>query len=131
MGAWGSKSFENDDAMDWVAEFKEAGADAVRSSLEAALNAGEELDEPEACEALAAAEIVAAVKTGDQSNIDEEAVTALTKFAEKIGTSEHIRLAKDAVARIKSKSELRDLWEETDEFGDWIKTVEALEARLA
>ncbi|MEM8977268.1 MAG: DUF4259 domain-containing protein [Pseudomonadota bacterium] len=131
MGAWGLKSFDNDDAMDWVAEFEEAGAEAIKTTLDAALNDIDELEAPEACEALAAAEIVAATKTGDQSNLSEHALTALAKYAGEVATPENLVLAKGAIGRIKSNSELRDLWQDTDEFDAWIKDVEALEARLA
>ena len=130
MGAWGLKSFDNDDAMDWVAEFEEAGAEAVKASLDAALNDNDELESPEACEALAAAEVVAAAKTGDPTNLAQDAASALARHASEIATPENIVLAKDAVERIKAKSELRDLWQETDEFDAWIKDVEALESRL-
>ncbi len=130
MGAWGLKSFDNDDAMDWVAEFDEAGAEVIKTTLDAALNDNEKLEAPEACEALAAAEIVAAAKTGDQSNLAEHAATALAKHASEVATPENLVLAKDAVGRVKSKSELRDLWQDTDEFDAWITDVEALEARL-
>ena len=130
MGAWGLKSFDNDDAMDWVAELEEAGAEAVKASLDAALNDNDELESPEACEALAAAEVVAAAKTGDPTNLAQDAASALARHASEIATPENIVLAKDAVERIKAKSELRDLWQETDEFDAWIKDVEALESRL-
>lgn len=131
MGAWGLKSFDNDDAMDWVAEFEEAGAEAVKSSLDAALNDNDALEAPEACEALAAAEIVAAAKTGDQSYLADGAASALARYGSDIATPENLVLAKDAVGRVKSQSELRELWQETDEFDAWIKDVEALESRLA
>jgi hypothetical protein len=34
MGAWGFLPFENDDALDWLHELEEGGADVVRGALE-------------------------------------------------------------------------------------------------
>lgn len=36
-----------------------------------------------------------------------------------------------AVAAIKAKSELKELWQETEHFGAWSKSVVDLETRLA
>ena len=131
MGAWGIKSFDNDTAADWVYDFEDGGAEFITSSLDAALDDGPaELDAPTCCEALAAAEIVAASKTGDTSRLSEGAADALLQHSDGIATAEHIARAKNAVARIKEKSELRELWEEVDEFEDWLKDLAGLEALL-
>lgn len=61
-GAWGEGSFENDDALDWVATCSSSKSiSPVRQSLERALR-GKYLKAPEASSAVAAAEVVAAAK---------------------------------------------------------------------
>ncbi len=132
MGAWGLKSFENDDAADWVYTFAEDGADAIKAALDAVLDDDEdEIEAPGACEALAAAELVAAAHTGDASRLSGEAETALQNHPDGIATPENMVLARDAVGLVKDKSELRDLWAESEDFDGWLKDVEALEALLS
>lgn len=133
MGAWGFKSFDNDDAADWVYAFEEQGAVLITETLKAATAEEEDddyLDASVCCEALAAAEVVAAVKTGDHSHLSEEAEAALKSKADGIATPEVVALALDAVKRVRAESELRDLWEESEDFEAWQKDVEALEKRL-
>ena len=63
MGAWGAGVFANDAAADWADDLVRGGsADVVRAALAAAAERSPEadLDADEGCEALAAAEVVAA-----------------------------------------------------------------------
>ena len=41
MGAWDVGAFDNDDAMDWVADLERRGEDAVRAALAAVADAGD------------------------------------------------------------------------------------------
>ncbi|BBH20250.1 hypothetical protein Back11_15950 [Paenibacillus baekrokdamisoli] len=43
---------------------------------------------------------------------------------------EMLEPASHAIARVKSESELRELWEETGDSSEWMEIVENLEARL-
>lgn len=62
MGAWGVQAFENDDAMDFAADLVDADSlDVVATSFEAIVP-GEYLEAPDCCIALAAAEVVAALR---------------------------------------------------------------------
>ena len=138
MGAWGLKSFENDDAMDWLSEFEEQGPELVRETLDAALQDADEdgdgLEASACCEALAAAELVAACRTDDTSRLPEAASAALAKFAGakgEIADGENVVLANDALERIKTNSELRELWAETEDFDNWVADVEALQQALS
>ena len=74
LGAWGLKSFENDDAADWVHALEEQGAGLIVETLNTVLVDCDPDDEchPEAaasCEALAAAELVMSAHTGDTSRL--------------------------------------------------------------
>lgn len=132
MGAWGVKTFENDTSLDWVADFEAEGADALHDALEDVADADSdaEIDADEACCALAAAEIVAAIKTGDQSRLGEEARAALATYRDDIDSDALTPIAARAANRIKTASELQELWEESDDYDAWISDVEALIDRL-
>jgi hypothetical protein len=137
MGAWGFESFENDEAADWVYEFEKSGREALDLAFAAILGLGPEdyLEAPLAIIAIAAAEFVAAAKDGDQSNLSEaakEAFVALSDVPASVALAS-VALASDAdkaLKRILQASELRELWEETDDFEDWRADVEALMSRL-
>ena len=63
MGAWGSGSFKNDDAMDWVWTLEgDTDGSVLRATLTpvAETSPDDYLEAPDACCALAAAEVVAA-----------------------------------------------------------------------
>ncbi len=64
MGVWGAKSFENDDALDWVADLDEANdIEPVTKALNYIVNGDSDyLEIPECSVAVAAAEIVAALR---------------------------------------------------------------------
>lgn len=132
MGAWGLKSFENDDAADWVYAFEENGPKIIPETFAAVENPEDDYLDAFVCtEALAAAEIVAAAKTSDTSRLSEEAAAALKKHSENVATADNVSRAREVAKKIREESELRELWEESDEFADWQKDVEALEKLLA
>jgi hypothetical protein len=132
MGAWGLQSFENDDAADWVYAFEEQGTKLVAETFDALEIDGDDyLDAALCAEALAAAEIVAAAKTADDARLSEEAAAALKNNSTGVATPENITKALEAVQRIKEDSELRDLWEESDDFADWLKDLGTLQKLLS
>lgn len=127
MGAWSEENFGNDDANDWVWDLeKSKGTDILLAPFKSILNNNEYLESPDCSEALAAAEVVAAALTGDMSKIPEEAQKWLNKkqgiFGKKpqIGKEQAI-LAEQTVQKIIKDSELKELWEETDDFAKWQK----------
>ena len=132
MGTWGYGSFDNDDAADWVYEFESSGRAAVAAALRrvSELADGKYLEAPEATTALAAAEIVAAAHDGDQSKLSDEARSAFAAHLQSLTGSLDIATARRVVERIVRQSELKDLWEETDESQNWLNEVNSLLARL-
>lgn len=61
MGAWGHGSFQNDCALDWLAELEAGGIEAIREALQP--SAHEYIEVDDASNAIAAAvEIVAAAR---------------------------------------------------------------------
>src|SRR5690242_14698988 len=62
MGSWGTGTFENDTAVDWIGDFADGAGDVemVRTALTTVADASGYIDADHGCEALAACEIVAA-----------------------------------------------------------------------
>ena len=131
MGAWGPGVFENDDAADWVWELED---DEDGSVIEAALSAvvdtprGEVVESGDASNAIAAAEIVATAVDNATTTLPTEATEWIKRNAQLV--SPEVRdLARRAVTRIGTASELKDLWEDTGDSA-WAEAVSALQKRL-
>lgn len=126
MGAWGSGSFENDDAANWLANLDAvAPADLTRIFLRAADNP-EYLEAPEASITVAAAEVLAAPGSDSSAAI----VAWRTRNPHAIN-SELKALAIRALDRVRTNSEVKDLWLEADGLNDWTAAIRELQARLA
>ncbi len=136
MGAWSEENFGNDDANDWVWQLENSkGLETLLSPINSVLSTSEYLESPLCCDALAAAETVAAGLTGDFSKIPEEAQKWLNTKQSLFGKkpqiqSEHARLARIAVTKILESSELKELWEETDDYSSWQTVQSALLNKL-
>ena len=130
MGAWGHGTFQNDDALDLLDDLVDGGDERMlRDALDAALSAaGESPDATDASSALAAAEIVAALRGRPAADLPDEAVDWAR--GRPAPTDELVARARQAVAAVLSDSELRDLWMETDELPMWQGSVEELRERL-
>ncbi|HTC58170.1 MAG TPA: DUF4259 domain-containing protein [Candidatus Sulfotelmatobacter sp.] len=129
MGAWGTGSFENDDAADWVAGLDGiAPADLTQILVQAADDPAY-LEAPGASVAVAAGEVVAAlngaVAAGAPAKISEWA-----KKHPQALTPELKAVAIRALERVRRNSELKDLWMEADGLNDWIAVVRELQGRL-
>ncbi len=127
MGAWGTGHFENDDAMDLIAEVQ--GADDLVSVLrKAAESEDASVDATVASEALAAADVVAAMMGRPSGDCPEE----LTKRLDALGAPEPalVKLAQESVSRVLMGSGLVDLWAESGEVEAWNRSVTDLIARL-
>jgi hypothetical protein len=130
MGAWGFKVFENDDALDWANELKGTADDTpLREAFSAVIDESDYLEAPPAAEALAAAEVVAAMRGDAVSELPDEAreYVSRVEFAVDDFLSQQ---ARQAVEKVREDSELRELWEESEYFEQWSRTVEDLRRRL-
>jgi len=135
MGAWGHLNFENDTALDLVYEIEEKGADRIKNAIEA-INSREEdafLDSDLCSEALAAIEYIAAVKDKASEDFPEDAEEWLTPANKEnlLAIRNLVPKSKQAIDRIQHNSELKDLWEETEDFADWTKVLEDLATRIS
>jgi hypothetical protein len=134
MGAWDHSNFGNDTAHDFAYEATEQGMEKIKTAIRAASECGEEefLDSDECCEALAAIEFIATAKGKMAEDFPENAEEWLAgKDVSELTSPDLIRESQKAIARIKSNSELKELWKETEHFNDWVKVVDDLEKRIS
>ena len=131
MGAWGIGNFDNDTALDWVMELEgEKDLTLVKQTLDAIDE--EYVDASEAEEALVAIETIARLKGnfGEENSYAEELDNWVKAHPMDIDNI-LIDKAKKVLRLIFSeKSELYELWEETDEFEAWKNEIVGLKERL-
>ena len=132
MGAWGPGHFDNDAARDWLYDFGENDFRLIDRTLAgvAAMVEADYLDADEASEVLAAAECVAAAAGFPMDDPPEELAEWLADNSPIQVKPAYIEMARKAVTRVLTQSELRDLWLGSEEFGEWETAVLDLQARL-
>lgn len=122
MGAWSEGGFGNDTALDYADEVVALG------DLERALGPSEGLyDADAACEAVAAAEIIAACLGRPGPDLPDNIKEKLGEFGKP--SDALIQLSSSAVSEVSAASELAELWEEAED-GNWKEAVNDLLARL-
>jgi len=133
MGCWAISSFGNDNAVDWLYGLTEqSDLSLVRETISQLLAEGGYLDAPYATEALAAIEVVAAAlgRPTDAARAEEN----LMEWLDRVKPSPDASLVSDAIRAIDrilaSESELRELWEETEDFSEWQADVTGLRTQL-
>ena len=130
MGAWGAGSFENDDAMDWVSELEDEGLIAAGAALQEILELAEEYLEAPACSAaLAAAEVVAALRGHPAADLPEDVAAWIAAHPGDPG-GELVAVARRAVDAVAADSELAELWNESAYPTAWQSAVMDLQTRL-
>ncbi|MDH4187399.1 MAG: DUF4259 domain-containing protein [Nitrospira sp.] len=132
MGAWGVRNFENDDALDWVMALVEA-EDIGRVSealIPLLANAGNYHEAPDCATGLAAAEVVAALNGHPHADMPEEVKEWTGRRLGAVAIA-LLSNARQAVAAVAADSELKELWEETDDYQAWQEHVADLLRRLA
>lgn len=132
MGAWDAGSFGNDTAMDWLGELEAKPMDAIRCAIAVVIESDEtdDLDAPDCCIALAAAECIAAALGKPCKDFPEEAseILAAHPITPDINLLKHARRAVEQI--IGKNSELKELWDETDNPDEWYQVINDLKARL-
>lgn len=129
-GTWGTGSFENDDALDWIGACTGSqGTAAIAATLEAAL-AAPVLEAPDAAMAVAAAEVVAAAR-GKRSATLPRALSSWLERQPRAQIAGLAPLAHKALARVgqPKSSELAQLWSAQD-ARKWTEQMAELAARL-
>lgn len=136
MGAWGVLAFDNDTACDWGDDLEDAeDLTPVETAFEAVEDAGEEyLDQDLACEALAAAEVLA--RLGGRrgyGNAYTETVDAWVKAHPQQVSKVLTERALKVIERIDGEaSELAELWDEAnpEDAKAWRASLKDLAARV-
>jgi hypothetical protein len=130
MGAWGAGSFENDDAMDWIAELEDEGLIVAGAALQEIIEVADEYLEAPACSAaLAAAEVVAALRGHPAADLPEEVAAWIAAHPGDPG-EDLVAVARRAVDAIAADSELAELWGESADQAGWQSAVTDLQTRL-
>jgi len=138
MGAWGEGPFDNDTAGDWVFQFEQAdqasGLNHIEAALAGAAGVGPDdyLDSDAGVEALAAAELVAAMRgvAVERSPYNEHAIDWVARTSP-VADQALVDLASSALDRVvAANSELAQLWDEA-ESTSWRGSVEARKASIA
>lgn len=136
MGAWGSGTFENDAASDFLLEYEAAGAKAVADALAAVQEswASGHVDGDVGASGVAAAEIAAASLGQPALGLEPETLAAVLKHREAVRALPGVAgLALSAVDRIGGSagtSELHHLWAEAGEGEEFLSVLADLRARL-
>ncbi|MDN3577785.1 DUF4259 domain-containing protein [Chitinimonas viridis] len=130
-GAWGEGSFDNDDALDWIAECTQAnGTQSVQLVLEQVIRA-KYIETELGAAAIVAAEIVSAARGKSNAAMPAElrAWVARQPAGTLVALAPRAKLALDRVQRT-AISELAQQWEEAG-AAKWRGAVAALQGRLA
>ncbi len=133
MGAWSEETFGNDSACDWIGGFVEnPGLAAIREAVDAVLYCDDYLDSGEACDCLAACEVIARLqgRWGVRDSYSED----LDRWVEAhpMSVPEDLKDAADlAIEKILgSNSELRELWDDGGRNEKWHAAINNLRERL-
>lgn len=132
-GAWDTGSFDNDDALDWVWELSESNdLSVVSDALQSAAVTSGYLEAPTASMAIAAAEVVAALRGSPRPELPAEVADWVSAHPLAVG-DDLVRTARKAIENIKNveSSELAQLWSESDEMAEvWLADLGDLLQRL-
>jgi len=133
MAAWGTGSFENDDARDFLGELHSKQPDDLKQILARAAGRDGEpadyLEAPESSVIVAAAEVVATAKGAPPETVPHQIAEWVRKI-EGAPSAEMNELARRAVNRVRLNSELKDLWLEAEGLNEWSAVLHDLEQRL-
>ena len=133
MGTWAIDSFGNDDAADLLGDLTEQSDLApVREAIARVLESDGYVEAPDAQQCLAACEVLAvALNRPSSAARAEEELMAWIARVKPAPDAAIVSQAANAIDRVLAHgSELRELWEESEEFADWQADVVGLRARL-
>ena len=128
MGEWGTGSFENDEAADWLAELGSRVPDDLTQILVQAADNPVYLEAPALRIVVAAAEVIAALNGSPAQEVPPEIVKWTTNRQASIPELKAVALW--ALERVRKNSELKDLWLEADGLNDWIAAIQDLQTRV-
>jgi len=129
MGAWGYKTFENDDALDWMNDFlSNPSSEFLKATFESINNQSTDdyIEAFDASKALIAASTLAHL-INKKVELPANFIDKLKEKEIKIIDEANLKLqAQNALKRILSNSELLELWSESEELDKWKETAKQL-----
>jgi hypothetical protein len=131
MAAWGLGNFENDAALDWLADFEEQPTITYLEQTIDQVFVEEYLESELSIEALAAIEIVAAIRNRPSSDFPETDMAVIGKLSVALN-DELVQKSLLAIERIllPKDNELYELWADIEEPDAWVAVQENLIRRL-
>ena len=133
MNTWGTGSFENESATEFIKEVLEDGPVALEEAFEVTLDPDTtELEAEEGARALAAAEIVLAQLSGESETVTDPDLRAWLDDLGDGDLSELRELALESLDRVLAPgSELPELWQDSPDSAEWRASVNQLRTGLA
>ncbi len=128
MAGWGTGSFENDDARDWIGKLDRVAPAELTRIFSDAADGTTYIEAPEASVVVAAAEVVA-LSESSASGVPAAILNWTTENRQAF-TADLKATAVRALERVRRNSELKDLWLEADGLNDWIAAIQDLQTRL-
>lgn len=125
MGAWGAGSFDNDAALDFAAEI-ETVDDLARAF--SAAGSGEEVDANESCRIIVAAECVASMRGHPSPAMPADLAERVESFGK--APMALFNSARDNLSAVMSRSELLELWSESEDMASFARALTELMERL-
>jgi len=125
MAAWGTKTFEEDTANDWIQELidSEDAREFLSDSL--SIDPGY-IEADQAAIVLAASETLIALLDEPRAGVPGELVDWVGDN-ECDDVSDLPEVALPALAKVLGKeSELRDIWSDSEDFDGWLENVESM-----
>ena len=134
MGTWSHEPFGNDTANDWAYELEDTtDFSVIDATLQTALDEGQEnLDADLAMEAIAAIEVLAkSLGHGTQTDVYTDKVDEWVDRISLKPSADLLQKAEQVLALVASDhSELKELWQETEEYELWANNLEQLNTIL-
>ena len=129
MAGWGTGSFENEDAQNFLAALHLKTPDDLKQILARAADEIEYQEASPSCVVIVTAEIVATAKGAPPETVPRQIAEWVGKI-EGAPSAEMNELAQRAVHKVRFNSELRDLWQEAEGLNEWSASLRELEERL-
>ena len=130
MGAIGYGSFMNDDALEWISTLEGSeGFEAISEAFDAVFEEGDFMEPSVAFEALAAAEVIAAMLGQSAPDLPDEVTTWAA--GKKPPKATLIKKAQRAVKLVARDSGLNDSWIDPDGPAHWQEHVNGVLQRLS
>ncbi|KQV80951.1 hypothetical protein ASD15_13770 [Massilia sp. Root351] len=139
MGTWAVDAFGNDFALDWAQDLQESkDLFFIEDTLNNVLSpdSADYLEAPFAAEGLAAIEVLARLygkpgENGENTQDVDAWVEEVSKKTTKRRT-DLIEKSQRAIEHILSdRSELRELWEDSEHYAEWRASVDELKKRIS